>query len=281
MAKKSRRRRTKALPKPKHRIARSTTPSPNSFIPTGIPADPISLLEDLMSSVSERQRIERNLQELTARVIDVQDQERRRIARDLHDNLGQKIMILKMNLERLAKGPNLNSEDAELLAASSTMVMSMSDEVRTVSYLLHPPLLEEAGLVSALRGLADGFSQRCGIQAGLEIDEELDELPSAVEISAYRIVQECLTNIHRHSGSSTARIRIERRDTAIQIEVQDDGRGIPAKNVMSGSGLGLSGMRERSRQLGGTLEIKSNGKGTTVTVRLPVLNESLPATSAS
>jgi two-component system NarL family sensor kinase len=219
--------------------------------------------------VSEPTRLDRSHRELTGRLIKVQDQERRRIARELHDGMGQKIAILEMNLDRLVKLANLSPEPAEILSQSVALVGTMSIELRTISYLLHPPLLDELGLVSALRTLVDGFSQRSGIGASLQIDDTLGRLPSEVEISIYRIAQECLTNIHRHSGSPTARIRVERLHAQIHVEIQDHGRGMTTEKSLTGSGVGLGGMRERANQLGGTLAIKSNGKGTTVIVRLP------------
>jgi signal transduction histidine kinase len=174
-----------------------------------------------------------------------------------------------MNLDRLAQFGTLSPEQAGLLSESVALVQAMTVQVRTISYLLHPPLLDEVGLASALRSLVEGFSQRSGVETSLRIDENFSQLPSEVEISIYRIVQECLTNIHRHSGSPTARIRVEQLATEIEIEVQDDGKGMSEKSAID-SGVGLLGMRERAKQLGGTLEIKSDGKGTTVVAHLPL-----------
>ena len=226
-------------------------------------------LGELNSDRSEQKSTETKLRELSVRFIAVQDFERRRIARELHDCTGQTIALLKMNLDRLAELGKLSPEQTGFLSESVALVEAMSKQLRTISYLLHPPLLDEIGLVSALRGLVEGFSQRSGIETHLRIDENFSQLPGEVEISIYRIVQECLTNIHRHSGSPTARIRVEQHAAEIQIEIQDDGRGMPEK-IANRSGVGLFGMRERARQLGGTLEIKSNGKGTTVFARLPL-----------
>jgi signal transduction histidine kinase len=228
----------------------------------------------------EENSTETKLRELSIRLIAVQDQERRRIARDLHDCTGQTIALLKMNLDRLAKLVT-SPEPAGLLSESVALVQAMSVQVRTISYLLHPPMLDEVGLVSALRGLVEGFSQRSGIQAHLQIDDDFNRLPSEMEISIYRIVQECLTNIHRHSGSPTARIRLERHAAEIEIEVQDDGKGIPIEGNTNGAGVGLGGMRERAKQLGGTLKINSNGKGTSVLTRLPFSNGSATAKGAT
>jgi signal transduction histidine kinase len=221
-------------------------------------------------SDGSEQKIETTAQELSVRLIQVQDQERRRIARELHDCTGQTIALLKMNLDRLAELGKLSSEQTGFLSESLSLVQAMSVQLRTISYLLHPPLLDEIGLVSALRGLVEGFSQRSGIETSLHIDENFSELPSEVEISIYRIVQECLTNIHRHSGSPTARIRVEQLAAGIEIEVQDDGRGIPSEIIANGLGVGLFGIQERAKQLGGTVQIDSNANGTRVIARLPL-----------
>jgi signal transduction histidine kinase len=223
---------------------------------------------------NEQKSTETKLRELSVRLIAVQDFERRRIARELHDSTGQTVALLKMNLDRLAQLGQLSLEQARLVCESVALVEAMGIQVRTISYLLHPPLLDELGLVSALRVLVEGFSQRSGIEARLQIDDDFCKLPSEVEISIYRIVQECLTNIHRHSGSPTAKIRVERHAAEIEIEVEDNGKGITDGKNTNGPGVGLSGMRERAWQLGGTLEIKSNGKGTIVIARLPFSNES-------
>jgi two-component system NarL family sensor kinase len=227
-------------------------------------------LSELKSDGSKQKSTETKRHELSVRLIAAQDQERRRIARELHDCTGQTIALLKMNLDRLAERGNLSPEQAGFLSESLALVQAMSAQIRTVSYLLHPPLLDEIGLASALRGFVEGFSQRSGIETSLRIDENFDKLPSEVEISIYRIVQECLTNIHRHSGSPTARIRVEQYAAEIEIEVRDDGRGMVPEKITNASGVGLLGMRERAKELGGTLEIKSNGKGTTVMARLPL-----------
>ena len=162
----------------------------------------------------------------------------------------------------------LDPEPAALLYESIALVQKMSTEIRTICYLLHPPLLDELGLVGALKGLADGFAERSGIKVNLQIDEKFAQLPSKVEISIYRIIQESLTNIHRHSGSSTARIGVQQYSGYVQIEIEDAGRGMPLKKDWH-NGVGLRGMWERATQLRGTLEINSNGRGTTVVVRLP------------
>jgi signal transduction histidine kinase len=237
-------------------------------------------LRERDSGRSEQKSAETKLRKLNVRLIAVQDFERRRIARELHDSTGQTVALLKMNLDRLAKLGQLSPEQAELVSQSVALVEAMRIQLRTISYLLHPPLLDELGLVSALRVLVEGFSQRSGIESRLQIDDNFGHLPSEVEISIYRIVQECLTNIHRHSGSPTARIRVERHAAEIEIEVQDSGKGMNDEKNTSRPGVGLGGMRERAGQLGGTLEIISNGEGTKIVARLPLLTVAAAATAA-
>lgn len=230
--------------------------------------------------VNEPVIFDTNLGGLNRCLIKVQNQERRRIARELHDSMGQTVAFLRTNLHRLETLARQDPKQADLLSQSVALVDTMTTELRTISYLLHPPLLDEVGLVSALRELADGFSQRSGIEASLQIDDKFGRLPSEVEISVYRIVQEGLTNIHRHSGSPTARISIVRQPAAIRVEIQDKGRGMAIEKNGTRSGVGLAGMRERATQFGGTLEINSNGKGTTVIARLPLSNESTATRAA-
>jgi two-component system, NarL family, sensor kinase len=153
----------------------------------------------------------------------------------------------------------------------------MSSEIRTISYLLHPPMLDEAGLVPAVRWYLQGFSERSNIAVDLDMLESFERLPRDLETTIFRLVQECLTNIHRHSDSRVATIRISRMDDHVEVEVRDQGKGIPQEKlsemISSGTaGVGIGGMRERARQLGGTLEVKSEGegRGTTVLARLPV-----------
>jgi len=217
------------------------------------------------------------LSELTARLLRLQDDERRRIARDLHDSIGQILAALGMNLstvladiDRLAKTANLVKDSRELVAETST-------NIRTISYLLHPPLLDENGLASALPWYIDGFSERSNIKVDLDLPEDLGRLPQDSEVAIFRIVQECLTNIHRHSESATAKIRVTRSESQVVVSVEDCGKGISAEKVAEMAsrgvpGVGLRGMRERVRQLGGSLEIESagSGKGTVVKALLPV-----------
>ena len=214
------------------------------------------------------------LRELTARLMQSQDDERRRIARELHDSVGQTLAALSMNLTKVETEIERLNQTARTIADSSTLVQEMNQEVRTISYLLHPPMLDEKGLESALRWYVDGFTQRSGIKVDLEIAKDFGRLRSELETAVFRTVQECLTNVHRHSGSKTARVRLLRTARELRLQVEDDGGGMTTekldKVVSDGTpGVGIRGMRERLRQLGGTLEVNSSHTGTTVEVRVP------------
>ncbi len=242
---------------------------------------------ELETSVQERtadlDAANQNLRELSARLLQLQDEERRRIARELHDSVGQMLAALNMNLSAVRADIERLSKTANALADSESLVHEMTTEVRTISHLLHPPLLDEAGLSSALRWYVDGFAVRSKIHVDLDLPEDLGRLHRESETAVFRVVQECLTNIHRHSGSPVAHIRLRQRDHEVLVEIADKGKGIPPekREEMSSSGtpgVGIRGMRERLRQLGGTLEIDSNATGTLISVRLPVAESSQPAT---
>jgi signal transduction histidine kinase len=225
-----------------------------------------------------------NLRELSARLLQLQDDERRRIARELHDSVGQMLAALNMNLSTVRADVERLAKTANALADSENLVQQMSTEVRTISHLLHPPLLDEAGLASALRWYVDGFVLRSKIKVALDLPEDFGRLPRESETAIFRVVQECLTNIHRHSESPIARIRLRQRDDHVKVEIEDKGKGIPPEkqeemNSSGTPGVGIRGMRERLRQLGGTLEFRSSGSGTLVMVELP-LPESCSAANA-
>jgi signal transduction histidine kinase len=220
-----------------------------------------------------------NLRELSARLLQLQDDERRRIARELHDSVGQMLAALNMNLSAVRADVERLAKTANALTDSENLVQQMSTEVRTISHLLHPPLLDEAGLSSALRWYVDGFVLRSKIKVALDLPEDFGRLPRESETAIFRVVQECLTNIHRHSGSPVARIHLRQRDDQVMVEIEDKGKGIPPEKqeemTSSGTpGVGIRGMRERLRQLGGTLEIRSNGSGTVVVAELPLAEPS-------
>jgi PAS domain S-box-containing protein len=217
------------------------------------------------------------LRQLSGRLLQTQDEERRRIARELHDGVGQLIVALNLNLSKInSEKDRLSPAARQSLEENSKLIEQASQEIRTMSHLLHPPLLDEVGLESALRWYGDGFAERSNIAVTMELVSGFSEgLPRDLSLSLFRIVQECLTNIHRHAGSPTAFVRIERSVGQISVSVRDEGKGIPPElqsKISSGasSGVGLRGMRERVRQFGGRLDIHSDGSGTEISVALPL-----------
>jgi len=205
----------------------------------------------------------------------LQDEERRRIARELHDSVGQTLAALGMNLSLVRNDVERLSGIISTLNDSENLIREMSSEVRTISHLLHPPLLDEAGLCSALRWYVDGFSQRSGIKVELNMPDDFGRLPAEMETAIFRVVQESLTNIHRHSGSPVAKIQLREPGEQVVVEIADKGKGIPREKLEEMSttgtpGVGIRGMRERLRQLGGALDIESGKSGTVVVVKLPV-----------
>ena len=215
------------------------------------------------------------LRGLSSRLMQLQDEEHRRIARELHDSAGQTLAALGINLTRLAQLASHNpAEFAEVIKTSDELVQQLTQEIRTTSYLLHPPLLDERGLSSALRWYVQGIAERSGLEIELNFSENFERLPRDTELVIFRLVQECLTNIHRHSGSKRAQIRIEREQENVLVSVQDDGKGISPERLVEiqsqGTGVGISGMRERVRHFGGQLNIESNGSGTKVSAMFPI-----------
>ncbi len=239
------------------------------------------LLDKLEQRVQARtQELEQKnaeLRKLSARLLQIQDEERRRIARELHDSVGQLLAAISMNISNISREKGkLSTSAASAISENMKLVEQVSNEIRTLSHLLHPPLLDEIGLLSALKWYIDGFSERSKIRVTSDIPSDLGRLPRDVELSLFRIVQECLTNIHRHSGSLTAFVRLARSRQGVTLEVKDEGRGFSpnGESIVSGSetpGVGLRGMRERVSQLGGQFEITSNGTGTLVFARLPLV----------
>ena len=235
-------------------------------------------LTELMEASEALRSNEESLRQLSARLLQLQDEERRRIARDLHDTTGQKLAIQSILLARLDKtSKGLDEESRKLLAECKTLNGQLVDEVRTVSYLLHPPLLDELGLASAVEWYAEGFARRTGIATDVKISPNFLRLPPDIEVTFFRIVQESLTNVHRYSGSSKAYVRLTATSDQIVAEVGDHGRGIASEklNAKNGTvaplGVGIQGMTERMRQLSGTLEIKSKpNSGTVVIATLPM-----------
>ncbi len=231
----------------------------------------------IVLDITERKRAEESLRQLSGRLLHLQDQERRGIARELHDSTGQSLAALAMNLSRLQEMAfKFDSETQKIVSDSLALAEQCSREVRTLSYLLHPPLLDELGLAAALRWYVDGFRGRSGIRVDLDLPPELGRLTPDIETTLFRIVQESLTNVHRHSESPTARIRILKGPQEVRLEVKDEGRGLsPGPLERAGVGImalgvGIAGMGERVRQLGGWLDIESGKRGTTVRAVLPL-----------
>jgi PAS domain S-box-containing protein len=231
--------------------------------------------------ITELKQAERTLQErtsalqnLSSRLLQLQDEERRRIARELHDSLGQYLAALKINLDLLGQSGN-NSSSARYQESLQILDQCIS-ETRTLSHLLHPPLLDEAGLLTAVQWYVEGFSKRSGIKVSLDTPFELERLPETIEIALFRVLQEALTNVHRHSESREAEIHLEINQHEVSLQVRDHGHGIPAAVLerfhKAGNevGVGLSGMRERVNELGGHLQINSGNQGTLVSVSIPV-----------
>ena len=230
---------------------------------------------ELESEVLDRKRAELSLRELTGRLLRTQDEERRHMARELHDHAGQTLIALGLNLFELQNAAKEKDSSIVNLAAQGQQLSDeLSREIRTLSYLLHPPLLDEAGLISALSWYVDGFAQRSKIQVDLELPQNLGRLPRELELVIFRVVQESLTNVHRHSGSSSARIHLVCTESFVQFEISDRGKGVPPEKQRRMStakaGVGVRGMEERVRQFEGTLQIVSNSEGTKVVVTLPL-----------
>jgi PAS domain S-box-containing protein len=220
---------------------------------------------------------ETSLRQLSARLLQLQDEERRRIARDLHDITGQKIAVLSMSLDRLARLTEQRKPEAkDSIKESRDIVTQIGEEIRTLSYILHPPLLDECGLASAVHWYAEGFQKRSAIKLEVEVDGDLPRLPADAETTLFRVVQESLTNVHRYSGSSSAKIRISKTSGEVLLEVIDYGHGIKsgtARGKLDGPaplGVGIPGMRERLHQLGGDLSVDFGTTGTRVMATLPI-----------
>jgi PAS domain S-box-containing protein len=233
----------------------------------------------LHDSRSRLQESEKSLRELSLHLLRTQDEERRRIGRELHDSLGQNLSFMKMKLDSLKslrRGGKID-EIQQHLAEFGRIVEDSVTEVRTISYLLYPPMLEELGLKAAVSWYVDGFTKRSGIATRLEIPCDLGRLPRDAEMAVFRILQESLTNVHRHSGSRTATVRLLLKDARLILEVTDQGKGIRSANLEESGedwtgalGVGLRGMHERMRQLGGKLELKSTSTGTTIVAEVPI-----------
>ena len=278
-----------------------------SFLDDGVQPSFSAAIRD----ITEQLQREGALRRLSGRLLQIQDDERRRIAREVHDSLGQYLAAAKMHLHALEKeqsqlpkpapiadgksfadlrsddlhsddlrSDDLRSDNQSFAAPTIQECIDILDkaiaEVRTVSYLLYPPMLDEVGLQSAVSGYVEGFAKRSGIATDLEIDPGLGRLPRDVELSLFRVLQECLTNIHRHSGSRTARVKLAKAGACTVLEIRDEGKGLPDgsldkfhKDVGATLGVGLRGMSARMHQLGGKLELSSDTKGTAIIATVP------------
>jgi signal transduction histidine kinase len=234
-------------------------------------------IQSIGRDITEQKRAELTLRQLSARLLQLQDEERRRIARERHDSTAQSLAGLSMNLTLVqAESESLSEEARIALGESLALAKHSTRELRTLSYLLHPPLLDESGLISAVRWYVDGFSQRSGISVELDLPFQPCRFPTEAETALFRIMQECLANIHKHSGSATAGIRIALDETHVVMVIRDEGKGMPTamprkeRDTVSSLGVGIMGMHERVRQLHGQLDIESGSWGTAITVTLPL-----------
>jgi PAS domain S-box-containing protein len=237
----------------------------------------------VVHDVTVRKRAEQDLRALSAELMRTQDEERRRIGRDLHDSTGQTLAALELSLAQLmhdsAAAPPARREQLEHCAR---LASQCSTEIRTASYLLHPPLLDELGLLSALRWLSDGFRQRSSIGVRLDLPEAMERLPRDDELCLFRVAQEALTNVHRHAASPWVAIRLKVQSNSVMLEIEDAGRGMPrafgtkTDGELPALGVGLAGMRERIRQIGGTLSVESTSAGTRVRSTISIRSSARP-----
>ncbi|MCX6545495.1 MAG: PAS domain-containing sensor histidine kinase [Acidobacteria bacterium] len=229
-----------------------------------------------MRDITERKQAERSLRDLLLQLSRAEDVERRRIGRELHDSTGQKLAALSMTVGLLQDTTGAPTGTARKMFADCTaLVEQCAQEIRTFSYLLHPPLLDELGLAAAISDYIDGFTKRSGVQVALDAPPGVERLSDEIEIALFRVVQEGLANVHRHSGTSTARILLSADAEQVMLEVRDQGRGMSPEIVRAiqrkrgDTSVGIAGMRERLRLLGGRLEIESDAQGTTVRATIP------------
>lgn len=228
----------------------------------------------IAEDITERKQVEVALRQLSTELLRSQDQERRRIARELHDATGQKLAVAAMHFSIVNESMVTSDPAARTALTEGLSLLHQSlREIRTLSYLLHPPLLDERGLPSALRWYVEGFAQRSGIHVDLEVSPNVSRFPQEIEMALFRIVQEGLANAHRHSGSSTATIQLSASQTSVKLEMQDAGKGFSPQQpdgLPMAPGVGITSMRERVNQLGGQMEIESGARGTTIRVVLPL-----------
>lgn len=234
-------------------------------------ADLVQSNQLLQGEIMERKEAEQQVQDLSRRMMRVQEEERRNLARELHDGATQNLVALTLNMAPVLEAIDVAPATRAMIEECMRLIDESTNELRTISYLLHPPLLEELGLSRTLRGYVEGFSKRSGIAVSLTPQGELDRLGFDLELAVFRIVQESLSNVHRHSHSSTANILLVREGSSLNLEIADQGRGIPPGKDKAGVGIGS--IRERARLLKGTVNITTNFSGTVIRVSLPLAEE--------
>jgi signal transduction histidine kinase len=250
---------------------------PTAYQPTQRDLALIEQVIHMAAIAIECHRSEEELREFSRRLYQSQDDERRRIARELHDSTGQKLAVLGIKLSEVESTIPTEGEPIGTLSECTSLTRSIADEIRTLSYLLHPPLLDECGLYTAIHWYVDGINQRHGLHVDVEIPQNLPRLSEDAELAIFRIVQASLTNVHLHSKARGATVRIEQVSDGVMVEVRDDGQGIPDGVLNHSSrtqsvGVGITGMRERAEELGGHLEIETGSNGTTVKATIPSRN---------
>ncbi len=239
-----------------------------------------AIVLEINTDITERKRNEANLRQLSTYLMRVQDEERRKIARDLHDSAGQSLAALKINLDKMSRSLDPGSEKEKVILDTLKIADDTLNGIRTMAHMLHPPLLDEVGLIAAIRWLADEFDHRGDVKVDLNLDTNEHRLPQGIEIALFRVAQEALNNIYRHSGATKARVELQQHDGNIVLRVSDNGKGMPEELLSSTSdakarlngpriGVGILGMRERLAELGGRLEIESGKNGTTITALIP------------
>ena len=232
----------------------------------------VSVFAELHRRARQLETLNTELRRLSSRLMTAQDEERRRFARDLHDDIGQELAAAKMMLDGLLQVPVVR-DDGRAVSEASDIIDRAIQQVRSMSYLLHPPLLDEGGLFSALRWLLEGMSERSGIKTSLDVQPtEFPRLAPLLERTIFRIVQEALTNVLRHSRAQKAAVTLAQKEKSLLLLVQDDGKGVAEQTLQlqPGSiGIGLGGMRERVREFGGELRILNANPGTIVEISIP------------
>jgi signal transduction histidine kinase len=237
----------------------------------------------LTDQVRERVRAESSLRALSARLLTLQDEERRKFARELHDSVGQQLVAMKMGISALQQ----KLPDDQIVEDCLKILDESIAETRTISHLLHPPLLDEAGLKSALRWFVEGFGKRSGIEVTILTQDGPERFSEAVELALFRVLQESLTNVHRHSGATRADVSLSTEGNQVILRVKDHGCGIPdtvlagLRDEGVGLGVGLAGMTQRIREIGGRLEINSGPSGTEITVAIPLEQKTQPRGTSS